>query len=88
MRLIHAGRAAVLRHLTARTAILVSLVIWWLNVALTIRWAQEPGSVHGPKRPLFLAALLVVSLLAVRQRTWAQVQAPQVEAGEVDARIA
>ena len=83
MRLIEQGRAAVLRRLTPRVAISASLLVWWLNFALTTRWAHVPGSVHGAKRPFFVAALLVVSVLALRQRTWAAVQAPRLWRGSL-----
>ena len=76
MQLIARGRAVVLRHVTPRIAILASLLVWWLNFALTTRWAHVPGSVHGARRPFFLAALLAVSVLALRQRSWLAVRAP------------
>jgi hypothetical protein len=55
---------------TPRVAFLASLGIWWLNVLLTTRWADVPGSIHGAKRPLFIASLVVLTVLAVRQRAW------------------
>jgi hypothetical protein len=52
--------------LAARIVLLVSLALAWLNLLLTARWAAVPGSVNGPKYPFYLAALLVVSVLAWR----------------------
>lgn len=56
--------------LTPRVAFLASLAIWWLNVLLTTRWADVPGSIHGPKRPFFIAALAVLTVFAARQGLW------------------
>ena len=64
--------------LTPRVAFIASLAIWWLNVLLTTRWADVPGSIHGAKRPLFVAALAVLTWLALRQRTWTRVGFPHV----------
>ena len=55
-----------------RAALIGSLALLWLNVALTARWAQVDGSINGPKRPFFLAALAAASVFAViglRSRT-------------------
>jgi hypothetical protein len=73
-----AVRTAILDRLTPRVAFLLSLAVWWLNVILTVRWAHVPGSIHGPKRPFFLAALVVLTVLACRQRTWEPVVMPRV----------
>ena len=56
--------------LTPRVAFLASLAIWWLNVLLTTRWADVPGSIHGPKRPFFIASLILLTVVAIRQRVW------------------
>jgi hypothetical protein len=50
--------------LTARLALLLSLGIAWLNLLLTSRWAEVPGSLNGPKYPFYLAALGAASILA------------------------
>src|ERR671913_2401168 len=76
MQLIESGRAGVIRRLTPGIALGAALVIWWLNVALTTRWNQVPGSIHGAKRPFFLAALLLVTVLALRQRARGPLRAP------------
>jgi len=67
-----------MRLLTPGVTFLASLAIWWLNVLLTTRWADVPGSIHGPKRPLFVLALVVLTIVAVRQRAWAPIGAPKL----------
>jgi hypothetical protein len=64
----------VRRLITARTVMLASLGVMWLNYALTSRWAQTPGSIHGPKEPLFVCLLILTTLLAVR--SWPSARAP------------
>ena len=78
MQLMERARAAAVGRFTPAVAFGASLALWWLNVALTTRWSQVPGSIHGAKRPFFLAALLVLTALAVRQRTSAPVHAPRL----------
>lgn len=53
---------------TGRIALLLSLALAWLNLALTTRWAAVPGAVNGPKFPYFVAALACASILAWRAR--------------------
>ncbi|MFN8058138.1 MAG: hypothetical protein U0Q12_03175 [Vicinamibacterales bacterium] len=53
------------RHL-ARLALLGSLLLVWINFATTRRWADVPGALHGPKRWVFVEALVVATLFAVR----------------------
>lgn len=53
----------------ARGALLVSLAIAWLNLLLTTRWSSIAGSVNGPKRPYFIAALLAATVLACAFRS-------------------
>jgi hypothetical protein len=48
-----------------RAALLCSLTLVWLNFGLTSRWALVDGSINGPKRPFFFAALLAASVFAV-----------------------
>ena len=56
----------MLLKLTGPRAVLVaSLGLMWLNYALTARWAHIPGSVHGPKEPLFVALLGLTTVLAL-----------------------
>jgi hypothetical protein len=56
--------------LTPRIAFLATLAIWWLNLLLTTRWADVPGSIHGARRPIFIVSLIVLTIVAVRQRLW------------------
>lgn len=67
-----------MRLLTPRVAFLASLAVWWLNVLLTTRWADVPGSIHGPKRPFFVAALIVLTVFALPQRLWTPIVVPRV----------
>jgi hypothetical protein len=48
----------------ARGVLLVSIGVAWLNYLLTARWAAIAGSIHGAKEPFYVAALVLVSLLA------------------------
>jgi len=58
--------AKMLTKLTGpRAALLASLGLMWLNYALTARWAHIPGSVHGPKEPLFVGLLGLTTVLAL-----------------------
>lgn len=43
-------------------ALRASSLLWWANFLLTARWAHVPGSVHGPKAPWFVAALLAFTV--------------------------
>ncbi|MFN8058136.1 MAG: hypothetical protein U0Q12_03165 [Vicinamibacterales bacterium] len=45
---------------------MASLLLVWINFATTRRWADVPGALHGPKRWLFVEALVVATLFAVR----------------------
>ena len=50
---------------SVRVALVCSLALLWLNFLLTSRWAHVDGSINGPKRPFFLAALLAASVFAL-----------------------
>ena len=52
-----------------RVALLCSLLLAWLNLLLTRRWADVPGSLHGARLPWVAAALVILSLLAWRSRS-------------------
>ena len=43
------------------TALVLSLALLWINALSTGRWSDVPGSINGPKRPFFLAALVVAT---------------------------
>lgn len=62
--------------LTVRIALLSSLAICWLNVALSSRWTEVPGAVHGARLPWILAALALTTALAARQRVLGPVHMP------------
>jgi hypothetical protein len=55
----------VLKRITPRVVMLASLGIMWLNYAFTARWADIPGSIHGPKQPVFLVLLGLTTILAL-----------------------
>lgn len=48
-----------------RHVLLASLALMGLNYALTSRWADVAGSIHGPKEPVFLAVWLATVLATV-----------------------
>lgn len=48
-----------------RAALVASLAMMWLNYAFTSRWAHIAGSVHGPKKPLFVGLLILTTALAL-----------------------
>jgi hypothetical protein len=52
----------------ARVVLLCTLLLTWLNLLLTRRWADVPGALNGRKFPYVVAALVVTSLLAWRAR--------------------
>ena len=56
----------MLERLTGpRAALVAALAMMWLNYAFTSRWAHIAGSVHGPKKPLFVGLLIVTTALAL-----------------------
>jgi len=61
----------MLNRLRPRHVLIASLAVMWANYALTSRWAAIPGSIHGPKQLLFVAALVIASaaVLWYRQAT-------------------
>lgn len=46
-------------------ALSCSLSILWVNALTTRRWAAIEGSINGPKRPFFFAALVAASVAAL-----------------------
>jgi hypothetical protein len=46
-----------------RAALLLTLALAWLNLLLTGKWADLPGALNGPRRPIYAAALLVATVL-------------------------
>jgi hypothetical protein len=61
-------RAFATRAFTTRFVLICSIAIAWLNFLLTSRWAHVPGTLHGWRRPYYLAALSVLTVLALRGR--------------------
>ena len=53
-------------RVSARTALLVTLALFWLNFLTTARWAHVPGALHGPKWPYVAALLVLTTVLALR----------------------
>ncbi len=45
-----------------RAALRVSVALWWANYLLTARWSHIDGSLHGPKEPWFVAALVALTV--------------------------
>ena len=49
-------------------ALLLSLALAWANFLTTARWASLPGALHGPRWPLYGAALVAATVLALATR--------------------
>jgi hypothetical protein len=62
----------------ARLALIATLALFWLNLLLTARWADVPGALNGPRRPLVLLALTVASVLTIATRRLAPVSLPRI----------
>jgi hypothetical protein len=45
-----------------------SLILAWPNVLLTGRWASIPGALNGPRRPFYLAALAIATIILILNR--------------------
>ena len=58
----------------ARVAIAVALLLAWLNLLLTTRWAAVPGSLHGAREPWYAVALLAATVLLAMQ--WRSIGRP------------
>lgn len=61
----HRLAAGLQQIASARGVLLLSLAVAWLNFLLTSRWALVPGTLHGWRRPYYIAALAVATLLAL-----------------------
>jgi hypothetical protein len=51
-------------------AIAIGLALAWLNFLTTARWADQPGALHGWRKPWYLIALLVASALTFATRRY------------------
>jgi hypothetical protein len=58
----------IAKWLTARTACLAALALFWINLLTTGRWAAVPGALNGPKRPFVIGLLVITTILALRWR--------------------
>ena len=58
-----------------RWVLLLSLALFWVNYALTSRWADIVGSIHGSKEPIFLVILTIATLAALRG--WSERDVPR-----------
>ena len=59
---------AVSARFPARAALALSLLVAWINVLATAKWAALPGALNGPKRPFYFAALAAATVLALATR--------------------
>lgn len=48
-----------------RVVLALSIALMWANYAWTERWAAIVGSLHGPKEPLFVVALIAATIAVV-----------------------
>ncbi len=55
-----------------RWAVFLTLALWWANLALTRRWSEVPGALHGARLPWFVAALIVLTVAALWPRRQAR----------------
>src|SRR5687767_12321790 len=49
-------------------ALLLSLLLAWLNLLLTGRWADVPGALHGWRWPYYALSLTVLTALTLANR--------------------
>lgn len=73
----------MLRRLRPHHALLLTLAIMWANYALTARWSEIPGSVHGRKQIAFLVCLVVTTLASI----WFTYRAPAETRSEGSAAL-
>jgi hypothetical protein len=52
----------------ARGALVVSLLVAWINFLATTKWEALPGALNGPKRPWYFAALAAATILTLATR--------------------
>jgi hypothetical protein len=49
-------------------ALILSLLLAWLNFVLTAKWAAIPGALNGPRWPWYASALVTATILAIVRR--------------------
>src|SRR5687768_14601781 len=49
-------------------ALLLSLLLAWLNLLLTGRWSEVPGALHGWRWPYYALALAALTALTLANR--------------------
>ena len=60
--------------LLARAALVLSLILAWANFLTTARWANQPGALHGWRKPWYTFALLVLTWLVAYN--WRRIGTP------------
>ena len=68
----------------ARAALVISLVLAWANFLTTARWANQPGALHGWRKPWYALALIVLTALVLA--SWRRIGTP-VRLGRVAAAV-
>ena len=53
----------------ARTALVVSVLFAWGNFLTTARWANQPGALHGWRKPWYALALVVLGATSAVSQT-------------------
>jgi hypothetical protein len=71
----------------AGAALVLTLAIAWVHLALTGRWADVPGAVHGPRFPYYVTALALVSLALLASRLRPATVVPSSRAGLASAAL-
>jgi hypothetical protein len=60
--------------LLARAALVLSLILAWANFLTTARWANQPGALHGWRKPWYTLALLILTWLVAAN--WRRIGTP------------
>ena len=58
----------------ARAALAVSLLLAWANFLTTARWANQPGALHGWRKPWYAVVLIVLTALVIAH--WRRIGTP------------
>ena len=57
-----------------RTALVISVLFAWANFLTTARWANQPGALHGWRKPWYALALIVLTALVIA--AWRRIGTP------------